>query len=896
MLKGLFNELSVGQVGRAARKLELLKILPLTDDTKNDLTNLYQAPNPLSAPVDWPHPDTVSIPRFNQDQVLDLILSKSKHTGGGDDGWRYKDLQDLISLSKVSRSFSPDQRESILPNITRLVQDIADGRPLQCPSVLERFRVVLAHPLAKRSGNKPRPIGVGCLFLQMAGTLLVRHEETKDELVEACGNTEFIFGVKGGSEAVAHGCRAYLALNRHQVGIKVDVSSAFQRVCEKDIAKFARDHPAFAGYCRIRCQGIRTARFRNKDGSIGHEVFYQGGFDQGDPLGTAGYPAIQAIAVNATLAKHPRVKLIGMADDKTIWGKCDDAFAAFETYKEELQKLGLSINHDKCAVYSQDGQESVAIHSVETGIPVVDGFMIGGAPVGSDAYMQRAVHEEAKSTRDLINLVSRCLNEGQITHRFASQAMTAVVRLVLCQKLQHLARSTPPTFTRLDLSLVDRDMLELTALIAKFRPPPGYWDTVEGDLAADRIRLRIRDGGLGISSLSQSINAMYVGSLALTLPTLFDRGFLVKDGALMNPQDDSENAIPDLPQALFNCKVNEIESLRDLTCTTIFYEVRSKVQNAITAHAQVNKANDIATKIPSKQDKAWFRSLCSPETGEFLRANWTRKGLGMDNVSWARALCLRVGWPTLAFEGRRICPHEASSEINNLGLHAHGCQAPRLRGARGFRHTRIKRTLHSFLTSINHKTNLVVVNEPNCTSLPVGWSLKEGFNGDAEKDRGDIFVYNPMDATDRVVLDLIVRTPATAQFKNAHEQPGVAAEAGYQQKIHDYNRRFIFPAQDFLPCAMEVTGRIHPAFLRWLRNTVRKASLADATLTYSFKFREILQKLSVALQSEAARATSILSELSVDYNSPVIPNNIVSWREAEEEEDMDDSQQMMMMD
>ena len=403
VMRSMFNELSVGHVGRAARKLEQSKMLDLTDDIKRQITELYQPPNPTSS-AQWDNPDVTSIPRFTPDAVTSTIFSKSRFTSGGIDGWTYADLQLLLRLSKTTPNISQHQRTRLPIDLTKLIQDIADGIPLKCPILLESFRTIRGFPLAKPNG-KPRPIGVGSTFLQLAGTMLVRHPTCRQDLVDTCGPTEYIFGINGGTEAVPHACRAYLALNQHKVGIKVDVKSAFNNVSEESIAMFAHSHPAFSGYCRIRCEGTRTANFLDRNRSCELSVKYSGGFDQGDPLATAAYPSIQSIAVSNTLSRHPNVRMIGLADDKTLWGDLGDVFAAFDTYTSELRSLGLTVNPQKCVATSQDGVEHIFARCQASGISAQDGFLIAGSPIGTDRFTQDHVISEVNRIRDLVKLV-----------------------------------------------------------------------------------------------------------------------------------------------------------------------------------------------------------------------------------------------------------------------------------------------------------------------------------------------------------------------------------------------------------------------------------------------------------------------------------------------------------
>ena len=237
------------------------------------------------------------------------------------------------------------------------------------------------------------------------------------------------------------------------------------------------------------------------------------------------------------------------------------SFAAFDTYTSELRSLGLTANPQKCVATSQDGAEHIFARCQASGISAQDGFLIAGSPIGTDRFTQDHVISEVNRIRDLVKLVSTCLSEGKISYKFANQALTAVCRLVISQKVSHLGRSTPPVFTRIPFNWLDRDICNLVAQIAQTNVPNEFWSTVEGSLIAERTQSRIRDGGLGIPNLSQTAPHMYVGSLSLTLHTVLTRGFLESSYVQLSVENIDEYAqiaIPHLADALQSCPDSQI--------------------------------------------------------------------------------------------------------------------------------------------------------------------------------------------------------------------------------------------------------------------------------------------------------------------------------------------------
>jgi hypothetical protein len=485
--------------------------------------------------------------------------------------------------------------------------------------------------------------------------------------------------------------------------------------------------------------------------------------------------------------------------------------------------------------------------------------MLAGSPIGTDAYMDRVVRPEVETVRTLTSLISRCLADGKVSHTSAAQAMTAVVRLVLCQKLTHLGRATPSQFTEPYFSLLDRDLLDLVAQLAQFRPPDGYWDTSSGQLAADRIHLKISCGGLGIPSLAGTCHNMYLGSLALTLPVVYDRGFLCCGGAPLTEDNLPNHAalsLPYLSHSLDASCVRDVEALTDLTPVSLYDEPRKHVQRLLTTASSLRMINSISGRIQDLSEKAWFLSLTSPEAGSFLKANWMFKGKRMSNSSWATALCLRVGWPVLPLPS--VCPYDPGRVVATNGLHAFCCTMPSLTGHRSRRHNIVNGTLENVLRAAAKGSGFLVKHEPMCVDLPVAWTTKPGVSR-GDHDRGDIFVYNEMDGADRHLVDVVVQSPVTQHLTNAQTRAGYAAQEAHTRKIRSYTQRFNFPERELVPCAFETTGRMHPFFYSWLKTMMKKLSPTD----HRFKFHDALERLSIAVQLQAVGIITAFKEHQV---------------------------------
>lgn len=435
----------------------------------------------------------------------------------------------------------------------------------------------------------------------------------------------------------------------------------------------------------------------------------------------------------------------------------------------------------------------------------------------------------------------------------------------------HMMRTTPPAATEHQMALLHRDIAQLICTLIKFEVPIGYWDTVDGSITLDRIHLRIGDGGLGITDLSKVAHSAYIGSVALTARLIKERGVLDTAAEAFAPTATNlagETAMPGLHAALQQLNMVRTDELKDLNCTTIWEECLKGVQAKLTAIARAGEAADILNRITDHADKAFFLSGTASEAGAFLTANWSRRGMSLDNDQWARAVRLRLGIKVLNIDGERTCPHDGAI-INNKGLHTFGCKHGKLSGRRHMRHKRVQGVLSEMFKSLSTRTGDEVVWEPS-VSQDLLWPFKNpGTAPDTSKDSADLLVRKRADPTEYTAIDLVVRNPSPASFNNAHLQAGIAAEQGWTDKMKSYNNRFSVPVDRLLPLSMEITGRLHPKAKQWLSAYVKKGYKADEKILSMFKWREVQERISVALQMVLAGDTQVMDTSMLQMADPL---------------------------
>jgi hypothetical protein len=180
----------------------------------------------------------------------------------------------------------------------------------------------------------------------------------------------------------------------------------------------------------------------------------------------------------------------------------------------------------------------------------------------------------------------------------------------------------------------------------------------------------------------------------------------------------------------------------------------------------------------------------------------------------------------------------------------------------------VKKAFCGFFQALSSGTSYTLQNEPSCTALPIEWTPNAGYDI-SNLGRADFSIHNQEDPTDLIVVDLTIRTPSTENIPEAVNTGGVAADKGFKAKVSQYQSRYILPQHQFIPFAMETTGRIHPSSLIWLKKMIFKMCPRDGNYSPQFKIKELLEKVSIALQRSCACATSLCSELAVDFPSPL---------------------------
>ena len=229
-------------------------------------------------------------------------------------------------------------------------------------------------------------------------------------------------------------------------------------------------------------------------------------------------PFLFALALEPCLQLASRGVSPGMVmsylDDALIAGPKEQVVSAFSTLQNSIHEIGLIIRPDKCEAFSfvDDPDWSLADIPFTT-----SGLSILGCPVGSKAFAgefcSRFVEKQDRFLTQLRRLSSN---------------QTAMLLLRYCgvTSINHLLRATPPSFIRLVASQFDSNHQ------ATFQSIIGCQLQVP---QIRQIRLRLSQGGLGLSSAELTSPCVFLGSWAASLAALPARLGSCSRRCLMSP-------------------------------------------------------------------------------------------------------------------------------------------------------------------------------------------------------------------------------------------------------------------------------------------------------------------------------------------------------------------------
>ena len=889
--------LRAGELSRAVRALKSSGMADLSlPENVAKLKAPFIEPS-LDAPaVEEPVVDPGAIPAVRVAQIVALIAKQDRLKAADDGGVSYATLQALTQTKKHRGILADNDRINAADFITAVIRDISIGTfaTVEGAAALNAMKGV-----ALDGGSKPRPILIARTLLQLAGKSIFRCDSVQQAIAAAVGPSQLGVGVSGGVEAAAHTAMAYLRLNPTHVALDTDASAAFNYLYKQAVLEVCAEFPESAGYIKTRYYYQATATFRGGGLSEPLKLDRKQGADQGCIFGSLIYSrAVKAIH-EATLLAHPTVTGLSIIDGFTLLGPVLDVLAAYVTYKQLLlEKAGPHLNDTKRSAFGLDVSAEDKDRLSAAGVPLGDGFVLGGGPVGTQTF--RVAH--ARATVSECHAVCAAVRDFIVTAKADAkrllQRLDRLVRLCLPSTAVHLARAIEPDLARTALADLDLDIANTYMLILQVAPAD--FTTTSGATLRKCLEAPMRYGGVGIMSVASLCDEAYVGSLALVANVALTHGFLVD----LVPDRDTAIAFPALAPALARLKLTlppqeqqeqllepdraaKTEAVLHALCDkpSIIWDISMKrMQHTFSVYRKHHQYKDLVNELPDEESKRIHLSQSSTGSSAWLSGH----ALTMPDQQFVNAVRRRLHLPVIsaAVPVAKLCKkckkyHPTLQIVLPNGHHVFWCAGIHQVMVNTL-HADIKKELIMYLGK-HLPDNLEV--KPGEPILAGHWERKGAAPAPSlpgqtpvltAGERGDIGIGRQNIEKPTVVIDVTTISPLSKSVAlNQRLVQGAAAKVAYKKKVKVYDDKWHGIAPHLVPFAVELGGFIHPDSWRRLTTLVRPKfiEVVDGRPTINPEFhrqnRYLREKIQFLVQMSLSKFTASLDGFARNKMGPV---------------------------
>ena len=392
-------------------------------------------------------------------------------------------------------------------------------------------------------------------------------------------------------------------------------------------------------------------------------------------------------------------------------------------------------------------------------IALVKGFLVGGAPVGTPAYVDRELTdmvgeltEHMEKVRAVI--VHQSTLNGKGDPNLRAGRLYKLIRWCLAPAMfNYTLRTTPTEDVMLHARWYDEEVFKIVMELLEVPDGHSHADktTERGRLLRDRVHLHAGGGGLGITSAAMTAHDARLGSILLTAPLVAQA--LGED---FDSTKQGEEAIPDLPTLLEakETKGLELEQLKGLTVDRAYVSSRRQISKALSQARKEKRLMAVLNQVDDPEAKAWLLS-CGGEGATYLMAedgalaygvqplpNDLFKALGRARVGLQPAPYRRFNegsapppaddpHPSPPSWGS-LCPREGCGKpMGPNGLHHLTCLESGKGGAKGmraYRHANVKRALRAAMRRVAGEKTVPLV-EPDLRTL---WLEKASYKAGRE--------------------------------------------------------------------------------------------------------------------------------------------------------------------
>ena len=824
--------LQLGDLRKARQALHPAASAPADDTTITALVKLHP-------PAECPCPDDILsfMPpvEFVLDRGLfdDVVESLPHGRAAGRSGWRYEDLQYLCTRGSVAAD-----------DLFKYFSRVATG--CITSDVASRLWGTATLIALLKPNNGIRPIAMGEVFRKVVSRVMLR--QLGDAPASAVGMHQFGVARQNGLELVVSGVRIRLEDNPSHVVLGIDVSNAYNTFDRNLALSLLMANPALAPcvpFLRM-LYGHPSSLLYDMDDDDVFSIQSERGTQQGDCWSSLLFALVHTHAMDRVRARHPHMTALSYQDDTNVVGDIRAVAEVLPTVVEEFARVGLSVNTEKCHLYSR-ADVPAELESAFAAVSVSrDGIVILGCPVGSDAFTRAKVAEKLADYSRGMDMLPK------LDH---PQAAFKLLRDSFNQRAGYLSRTLPPDVCSDLFEEFDDHVWRVTSEILGLDKLGLAVDDPRLFAARQQAFQPVRHAGLGLRSLYR------VGPCAFLASMMDCASSLAGDDCVRVFFESVHSVDTPLRRALI-CARNALPPTAQYVCPPFaqFIAPGSKRSQAAVTKAVEQAVFRSFLNAHSPKDRARLLSASGPGAGAWLLAPPREQDLTLTQPQFTAAACrlFRLPQPAMldALDTVRTTSPEAvhlvcnlggacGAEVDTTGDHVLQC---RYHSTRHIRHKVIVDVLKPYV----HQAGYVVTLE-NASVYPVR-EIDDG------PRRMDIVGQDVMSATPALCIDVsIVDATLNRHFQRADGGSAVRLRyaAGVRAKEKHEKYKDTPPGHQLVPFVLEAHGALGAEAVECIKLLAKRIVARRAGGRRTFRApvvlealikNELKQKLSTALQ------------------------------------------------
>ena len=377
----------------------------------------------------------------------------------------------------------------------------------------------------RKPNGRVRALVVGDVFRRLVARTLAQH--FAEELQAACMPYQFGLSTRAGTEALYKLLQVATECNPRATVLSVDAVGAFDHVSRQAMLEGLRSRPQLAPLLPFARQfyGSESSYVWTDDAGAEHEVLQAEGGEQGDPLmpalyAVAQHPALEAVAA----ALQPGEGVFAFLDDIYIVCSPERVATLYGVLAAALwDHARVQLNQGKTRVWNAAGEEPPNLAALQpdpssaTGVwvgawtlpPEQQGLVVLGAPLGTEAFVQRHLRDRRRNQDALLERIPTL-----------GDLQSAWLLLLFCAstRANYLLRMLPPHCTADYSREHDRAIASCLRTLLYGEEAP---ELPAAALATARLPLGL--GGLGLRSATSGAPAAYWASWQDVFPALLQR-------------------------------------------------------------------------------------------------------------------------------------------------------------------------------------------------------------------------------------------------------------------------------------------------------------------------------------------------------------------------------------